>query len=109
MHWSMFFCLRKTHAHEGIVRNSLVPLVEWLHNRSVPATLRSLRIRNLALVETLDWELFSGFNVVTGETGTGKSVILGALQLVLGERAEKSLIRAGAEQCSVEAMFELTD
>jgi DNA repair protein RecN (Recombination protein N) len=60
-------------------------------------------------VETLDWELFSGFNVVTGETGTGKSVILGALQLVLGERAEKSLIRAGAEQCSVEAMFELTD
>lgn len=60
-------------------------------------------------METLDWELFSGFNVVTGETGTGKSVILGALQLVLGERAEKSLIRAGAEQCSVEAMFELTD
>jgi DNA repair protein RecN (Recombination protein N) len=60
-------------------------------------------------VETLDWELFSGFNVVTGETGTGKSVILGALQLVLGERAEKSLIRAGAEQCSVEALFELTD
>ena len=86
-----------------------MPLVEWLHNRSVPATLRSLRIRNLALVETLDWELFSGFNVVTGETGTGKSVILGALQLVLGERAEKSLIRAGAELCSVEAMFELTD
>jgi DNA repair protein RecN (Recombination protein N) len=75
----------------------------------VPATLRSLRIRNLALVESLDWELFSGFNVVTGETGTGKSVILGALQLVLGERAEKSLIRAGAEQCSVEALFELTD
>jgi DNA repair protein RecN (Recombination protein N) len=75
----------------------------------VPATLRSLRIRNLALVESLDWELFSGFNVVTGETGTGKSVILGALQLVLGERAEKSLIRTGAEQCSVEALFELTD
>jgi DNA repair protein RecN (Recombination protein N) len=60
-------------------------------------------------VESLDWELFSGFNVVTGETGTGKSVILGALQLVLGERAEKSLIRGGAEQCSVEALFELSD
>ena len=60
-------------------------------------------------MESLDWELFSGFNVVTGETGTGKSVILGALQLVLGERAEKSLIRGGAEQCSVEALFELSD
>src|SRR3982074_2599824 len=78
-----------------------------LHNRSVPATLRSLRIRNLALVETLDWDLVSGFNVVTGETGAGKSIILGALKLVLGERADKSLIRTGADQCSVEAMFEL--
>jgi DNA repair protein RecN (Recombination protein N) len=80
-----------------------------LHNRSVPATLRSLRIRNLALVETLDWELVSGFNVVTGETGAGKSIIIGALNLVLGERADKSLIRTGAEQCSVEARFELAN
>jgi DNA repair protein RecN (Recombination protein N) len=73
----------------------------------VPATLRSLRIRNLALVESLDWDLASGFSVVTGETGTGKSVIMGALKLVLGERADKSLIRTGAEHCSVEALFEL--
>src|SRR6202165_1023330 len=78
-----------------------------LHNRLVPATLRSLRIRNLALVESLDWDLASGFSVVTGETGTGKSVIVGALKLVLGERADKSLIRTGAEHCSVEALFEL--
>src|ERR1700747_3243130 len=77
-----------------------------LHSRSVPATLRSLRIRNLALVESLDWELAPGFSVVTGETGTGKSVILGALKLVLGERADKSLIRTGADQCSVEALFD---
>ncbi|MBV9392415.1 MAG: DNA repair protein RecN [Verrucomicrobia bacterium] len=75
----------------------------------MPATLRSLRIRNLALVESLDWELTSGFNVVTGETGAGKSVILGALKLVLGERAERSLIRTGADQCSVEAVFELDE
>jgi DNA repair protein RecN (Recombination protein N) len=75
----------------------------------VPATLRSLRIRNLALVESLDWELESGFNVVTGETGAGKSIILGALKLVLGERADKSLIRAGTDQCSVETLFELDD
>jgi DNA repair protein RecN (Recombination protein N) len=75
----------------------------------VPATLRSLRIRNLALVESLDWELASGFSVVTGETGAGKSVIVGGLKLVLGERADKSLIRTGAEQCSVEALFELEE
>jgi DNA repair protein RecN (Recombination protein N) len=75
----------------------------------VPATLRSLRIRNLALVEFLDWELEPGFTVVTGETGAGKSIILGALKLVLGERADKTLIRTGAEQCSVEALFEIAD
>jgi DNA repair protein RecN (Recombination protein N) len=75
----------------------------------VPATLRSLRIRNLALVESLDWSLAPGFNVVTGETGAGKSIILGALTLVLGERADKTLIRTGADQCSVEAVFDLGD
>jgi DNA repair protein RecN (Recombination protein N) len=75
----------------------------------VPATLRSLRIRNLALVEQLDWELAAGFNVVTGETGAGKSVIIGALKMILGERADKSVIRTGEEQCSVEALFQLQD
>ncbi|HZC59491.1 MAG TPA: AAA family ATPase, partial [Chthoniobacterales bacterium] len=75
----------------------------------MPATLRLLRIRNLALVESLDWELTHGFSVVTGETGTGKSVILGALKLILGERADKSLIRTGADQCSVEAAFDLDE
>jgi len=60
-------------------------------------------------VESLDWELASGFSAVTGETGTGKSVIVGALKLVLGERADKSLIRTGADQCSVEALFELDE
>jgi len=75
----------------------------------VSATLRSLRIRNLALVESLDWDLAPGFTVVTGETGAGKSIILGALKLVLGERADKTLIRAGADQCSVEAAFEVDE
>lgn len=75
----------------------------------MPATLRSLRIRHLALVESLDWGLEPGFNVVTGETGAGKSIILGALNLVLGERADKTLIRTGADQCSVEAAFDLGD
>ena len=75
----------------------------------MPATLRSLRIRNLALVEQLDWELAAGFNVVTGETGAGKSIIIGALKMILGERADKSVIRTGEEQCSVEALFQLQD
>jgi DNA repair protein RecN (Recombination protein N) len=60
-------------------------------------------------VEVLDWDLKSGFAVVTGETGAGKSIILGALKLVLGERADRTLIRTGAEQCSVEAAFELDE
>lgn len=69
------------------------------------AMLASLRIRNLALVEELEWQLAPGFIAVTGETGSGKSIIVGALKLVLGERADKSLIRAGADSCTVEAVF----
>ncbi len=65
----------------------------------------SLRIRNLALVEELEWQPGPGFVAITGETGSGKSIIVGALKLVLGERADKSLIRNGAESCSVEAVF----
>ena len=73
------------------------------------ATLSSLRIRNLALVEELEWQLNRGFTVVTGETGSGKSIIVGALKLILGERADKALLRTGADTCSVEAVFEVTN
>src|SRR3954464_792573 len=72
----------------------------------MPATLSLLRIRNLALVEDLEWQLAPGFTAITGETGAGKSIIIGALQLLLGERTDKSLIRTGAEQCTVEAIFD---
>ncbi len=68
-----------------------------------------LKIRNLALVDELVWELGEGLVAVTGETGAGKSVIVGALKLVLGERADKSLIRTGEESCTVEAVFELPE
>ncbi len=68
-----------------------------------------LKIKNLALVDRLTWELGSGLVGVTGETGAGKSVIVGALKLVLGERADKGLIRTGESECRVEALFELTD
>lgn len=73
------------------------------------ATLVSLRIRNLALVEDLTWQPGSGLVAITGETGAGKSLLIGALQLLLGERADKSLIRSGADACTVEAVFDAED
>ncbi len=71
----------------------------------MPAVITLLRIKNLALVEELEWQMGPGFIAVTGETGVGKSIIIGALQLLLGERADKSLIRTGADLCTVEAVF----
>ncbi|MBK1832091.1 DNA repair protein RecN [Verrucomicrobiaceae bacterium R5-34] len=68
-----------------------------------------LKINNLALVDQLSWSLDQGLVGVTGETGAGKSVIVGALKLVLGERADKSLIRTGEDSCTVEAVFDLAD
>jgi DNA repair protein RecN (Recombination protein N) len=75
----------------------------------MPAVLTLLRIKNLALVEELEWQMRPGFIAVTGETGAGKSIIIGALQLLLGERADKSLIRTGADLCTVEAIFSGND
>lgn len=68
-----------------------------------------LKIKNLALVDQLTWQLGSGLVGVTGETGAGKSVIVGALKLILGERADKALIRTGETTCTIEAVFTLTD
>jgi len=68
-----------------------------------------LKIRNLALVEDVTWELAAGLVGVTGETGAGKSIIVGALKLILGERADRSLIRTGQDACTVEASFHLKD
>jgi DNA repair protein RecN (Recombination protein N) len=71
----------------------------------MPAVLNLLRIKNFALVEELEWQIAPGFTAITGETGAGKSIIIGALQLLLGERADKSLIRTGADTCTTEAVF----
>jgi DNA repair protein RecN (Recombination protein N) len=71
----------------------------------MPAVLNLLRIKNLALVEEIEWQIAPGFTAITGETGAGKSIIIGALQLLLGERADKSLIRTGADTCTAEAIF----
>ena len=68
-----------------------------------------LKIKNLALVDDLTWELAPGLIGVTGETGAGKSIIVGALKLILGERADRTLIRTGEDTCTVEASFHLRD
>src|ERR1043166_6840134 len=70
--------------------------------------LATLRIKNFALVEDLTLELQPGYNVITGETGAGKSILIGALTLVLGERADRTLIRGGTEACSVEAILDIS-
>lgn len=69
--------------------------------------LRTLRIRDLVIVEELTVEFGGGLNLLTGETGAGKSILLDALALATGGRADRSLIRTGADRASVEALFEL--
>ena len=68
--------------------------------------LQSLTIRNIALIDNLTIELSDGFNVLTGETGAGKSLIIDSLALLLGEKADKTLISYGSDFASVEAVFE---
>ena len=69
--------------------------------------LTTLRIKNLALVADLSVDLQPGLNVITGETGAGKSILIGALNLILGERADRTLLRSGADACTVEGVFDL--
>jgi DNA repair protein RecN (Recombination protein N) len=71
--------------------------------------LKNLKIKNLALVDEVQVEFRRGLNVITGETGAGKSLLIGALRLLLGDRADKSMIRTGESSCSVYATFELQD
>jgi DNA repair protein RecN (Recombination protein N) len=68
--------------------------------------LTELRIKNFAIIESLTLPLASGFNVLTGETGAGKSIIVGALSLLLGERASTDLIRTGSDKATVEGVFD---
>src|SRR5690242_12914465 len=71
--------------------------------------LTELRIKNFAIIETLALPLARGFNVLSGETGAGKSIIVGALGLLLGERASTDLIRSGADRATVEGVFDVSD
>jgi len=70
--------------------------------------LRELHIKNLAIIEQLHVEFQPGLNILTGETGAGKSIIIDAVNLILGGRASSDLIRAGADEASVEALFDLS-
>ena len=71
--------------------------------------LRSLSVRDYALIEELEVEFDSGLNVITGETGAGKSILLGALKLLLGERASTEAVRSGARKAVVEGVFDNAD
>ena len=70
--------------------------------------LRQLYIKNFTLIDTLDIQLHPGFSVITGETGAGKSIILGAIGLLLGQRADSKALKQGADKCVVEAHFDLS-
>ena len=69
--------------------------------------LQYLSINNYALIDTIEINFSKGFSVITGETGSGKSILLGALQLILGERADTKVIYDKNRKCVVEASFEI--
>ena len=69
--------------------------------------LKHLYIKNFALIDILDIDLYPGFSVITGETGAGKSIILGAIGLLLGQRADGKTLKQGASKCVIEAHFDL--
>lgn len=70
--------------------------------------IKQLYIKNFTLIDTLDMTFLPGFSVITGETGAGKSIILGAISLLLGQRADTKAIKSGAERCVIEAHFDLS-
>ena len=70
--------------------------------------LKHLYIKNFTLIDELDISLYEGFSVITGETGAGKSIILGAIALLLGQRADSKTIKQGADKCVIEANFDLS-
>ncbi len=69
--------------------------------------LRHLHISNYALIESLDIDLSEGFSVITGETGAGKSILLGAIALITGGRADLAAIQNGKQRCTIEAAFDI--
>ena len=71
--------------------------------------LTSLSIKNYALIDHLQVDFNNGFTIITGETGAGKSILLGGLSLILGKRADLSSLRDKASKCVIEAVFDITN
>src|SRR3954468_1010897 len=71
--------------------------------------LRTLSVRNFAIIDRLDLEFGPGFNVLTGETGAGKSILMDALNLLLGSRAGTEMVRGGADKAVVDAVFDVAE
>ena len=80
-----------------------------LDDRLLSVVLTELRIRNFAIIESVNLVLAPGFNVLSGETGAGKSIIVGALGLLVGERAAGDMVRTGAQRATIEGVFEIRD
>jgi len=70
--------------------------------------LKTLTIQNYALISRLEIDFPSGFSVITGETGAGKSILLGALALILGQRADSKSIKQNEDRCSIEGVFDIS-
>ena len=70
--------------------------------------IRHLHIENYALIAHLDIDFHTGFSVITGETGAGKSIIIGAIGLLLGQRADSRSLKSGASRCVVEMSFDVS-
>lgn len=71
--------------------------------------LKHLYIKNFALIDVLDIDFFPGFSVITGETGAGKSIILGAIGLLLGQRADTKVVKSNTQKCTIEAFFDISN
>lgn len=71
--------------------------------------IKELRVKNLALIQELSLDLESGFSVFTGETGAGKSILIGAIGLLLGERASAEMIRSGYEEAWISGIFDVEE
>lgn len=92
------------YAHVAAVRStSIVPIVP---DRAENLMLRTLYIRDYAIIDELEVEFENGLNILTGETGAGKSIMIGALKLMLGERASGQMVRSGAKKAIVEGVFD---
>src|SRR5439155_15584550 len=94
-------CARRT----GPTTTCCAPSSAGASGRRGRGMLRTVRVRDLALIEELELALEPGLNVITGETGAGKSILLQALDVALGGRPDADLVRTGAEEAAVEALF----